>query len=92
METTHKITLNVDITVAMIEGMRPEELVVAGEEYLLGLSPSLEGAPNTWGTISDKSGKRDLAKMTEPLKITGVVVRDPQGTPLVQSGSAIPTP
>ena len=88
MEPTHKINLHLDISVSMIGGTRPEELLLAVEKYVLGLSPSLEGGPSTWGML--KSGKGDVAKMTEPMKVSGVVVRDAQGSALVQSGSAIP--
>jgi hypothetical protein len=86
--TTHTVTVHVDISVELESDRRPEELVVSVGDYVGALTHSSESAMR--GTIPAGARTNAIAKMTAPLKVTGVLVRDSGGETIVQSGSAIP--
>jgi hypothetical protein len=86
-ETTHRLTVCLELGVGMIEGKRPEELVTAVEEYLGHLLAIANEERR--GRLPDSSGKRDIAELTELPQVKGVIVRGSDGTALVQTGTAI---
>lgn len=84
METTHRLTVCLEISVAVTEGKRPADLVMAVEDYINDM------AAGDFAAGGDKRGMlADGAKVTEPLEVKGVVVRDSDGAALVQTGTAI---
>lgn len=85
----YTITTHVEISLELMEGRRPAELALATEEYIQRLNDFLESDKQTWWTMFEpKSGGRmEKAKLTQPLELTGLIVRDADGETLLRSGS-----
>ncbi len=89
--SAYTITAHLDISVELTDGRRFAELVVATEEYVRRLNDYLESnKQNWWSMFETKSGGRlETAKLTKPLDMTGLIVRDAHGTTLLRSGSGL---
>lgn len=86
----YTITTHVEISVELMEGRRPAEPSLA-TEYIQRLNDFLESDKQTWWTMFEpKSGGRiEKAKLTQPLELTGLIVRDADSETLLRSGSGL---
>lgn len=87
----YRITTHIDISVELTDGRRSSELAPAAEEYIRRLNDLLQSDTHTWWSMYEpkSGGMVETAKLTEPLELTGLIVREADGTTLLRSGSGL---